>query len=197
MFTPLPEHERYYIVNYRPPKSTSITMFKERIFAYQSFRKVPDGTPRTFIDIQKLPDADFWLEATQIELDNMFNNDCWESVDIDEQDIPAHLILPSQLLYEKQFNPDQSFKKYKCRLVIRGDKWYDVYNMNTYASTVKSETVRMALSIAAIEDFEMESVDVRAAFLHAPLKPGEVIYMKRPPGLNDFHMLNLKNVYMA
>ena len=68
------------------------------------------------------------------------------------------------LVYDKQFNPDGTFKKYKARLVIRGDKQTDIYNMNNYASTVKSESVRMMLAIAAIEDYEMESVDVRTAF---------------------------------
>ena len=92
------------------------------------------------------------------------------------------------MIYDKQYNPDGSFKKYKCRLVCRGDKWYDIYNMNTYASTVKSESVRMMSAIAAIEDWEMESVDVKTAFLNAPLKPGEIIYMRRPAGLTDEHM---------
>jgi len=118
-------------------------------------------------------------------------NEAWEAVDIDESMIPKQLILPSQLLYEKQYNPDGSLKKYKCRLVIRGDKWYDIYNMDNYASTVKSETVRICLSIAAIEDFEMKSVDVEAAFLHVTLKPGEDIYMRRPAGLTDVHMPKL------
>ena len=75
------------------------------------------------------------------------------------------------LIYDKQFNPDGSFKKYKCRLAIRGDKWYDIYNMNTYASTVKSESVRMLLAIAAIENCEIETVDGKTAFLNAPLNP--------------------------
>jgi hypothetical protein len=85
-------------------------------------------------------------------------------------------------------NPDGTLKKFKCRLVIRGDKWYDIYEMDTYASTVKSETVRICLAIAATEDMEMESVDVKAAFLNSPLKDEEIIYMRRPPGLTDEHM---------
>ena len=63
--------------------------------------------------------------------------------------------------------------------------------MDTYASTVKSESVRFCLAIAAIEDYEMESIDVRAAFLNSPLKEGEVIYMRRPAGLTDEYMPKL------
>ena len=115
-------------------------------------------------------------------------NNVWKDPDKDISSISKNLILPSMLLYDKQYYPDGSFKKYKCRLVIREDKWYDVYNMNNYASCVKPESVKVMLAIAAIDDFEMESVDVKTAFLNSPLKEGEIIYMKRPPGLNDSHM---------
>ncbi len=60
--------------------------------------------------------------------------------------------------------------------------------MNKYASTVKSESVRMLLSIAAIENMEMESIDVKSAFLYSNLKEGEIIYMRRPAGLTDDDM---------
>ena len=46
----------------------------------------------------------------------------------------------------------------------------------------------MRLAIAAIEDFEMEAVDVKTAFLYPSLKEGEIIYMRRPAGLNDQDM---------
>ncbi len=49
--------------------------------------------------------------------------------------------------------------------MIRGDRWFDVYNMNKYASIVKFESVRLMLSIAAIEDMIMESVGYLSLFL--------------------------------
>jgi len=158
------------------------------MFAHAAYKPVPVGTPRRFADIIDLPDKEFWMEATQCELDNMYSHDVWEEIVIPEDQIPKHLILPSQLVYNKQNNHDRSLKKYKCILCIRGDKWYDVYNMYTYASTVNSETVRMCLAIAAIEDIEMEAIDVKGAFLYSPLKPGEDIYMRRPPGLAGQHI---------
>ncbi len=72
--------------------------------------------------------------------------------------------------------------------MIRGDRWFDVYNMNKYASTVKSESVRLMLSIATIEEMIMESVGVKSAFLYTPLKQHEKIYTRRPPGLSNEHM---------
>ena len=184
------------IINYIGPKSIR-GAFKEDAYkdfmndekiAYASHTTNSKDIPRNFGSIPHFKDANHWYDSTKSELNSMFDNDVWFEPDIDKKIISKNLILPSMLIYDKQYNPDGSFKKYKCRLVIRGDKWFDVYNMNTYASTVKSESVRMLLSIAAIEDWEMESVDVKTAFLNSPLKPEEIIYMRRPPGLNDSHM---------
>ena len=156
--------------------------------AYASHTTNVKDIPRNFASISHFKEANQWYNSTTNELNSMTDNHVWYEPNIDIKSIPKNLILPSMLIYDKQYNPDGSFKKYKCRLVIRGDKWYDIYNMDTYASTVKSESVRMLLSIAAIEDWEMESVDVKTAFLNSPLKHGEIIYMRRPPGLNDSHM---------
>ena len=156
--------------------------------AYASHMSSSREIPRNVGSIPHFNDAFYWINATKIELGSMYDNSVWDSPTVNIKSIPKNLILPSMLIYDKQYNPDGSFKKYKCRLVCRGDKWYDIYNMNTYASTVKSESERMLLSIAAIEDWEMESVDVKTAFLHSPLKNDEIIYMRRPPGLTDEHM---------
>ena len=50
---------------------------------------------------------------------------------------------------------------------------------------MRSESVKIILSIAAELDMILESVDVKTAFLYPPLKPDEVIYMRRPAGLTD------------
>ena len=187
------------IFNYLPPKASRGALqedahkeFEEcEQQAYATHTTSSKTIPRNYHSINHYKDADEWYKATKSEVGSMFDNAVWEDPDVDINSIPKNLILPSMLIYDKQFNPDGSFKKYKCRLVCRGDKWYDIYNMNTYASTVKSESVRMMLAIAAIEDWEMESVDVKTAFLNAPLNPGEIIYMRRPAGLTDEHMPSL------
>ena len=176
--------------NYRPPKCISAADHNCCVMyhAYAAHMKIASDVPRSASQIHNMPDATQWRDATAGEIQNMYDNTVWSSPSCRIKDIPKHLLLPSQLIYEKQYNPDGSFKKYKCRLVIRGDKWHDIYNMNKYASTVKSESVRMLLSIAAIEDMEMESIDVKSAFLYSNLKDGEIIYMRRPAGLTDADM---------
>jgi len=184
--------DEQYTVNFLPSKCMSITAAAiarlSQPMSFGAFRQVPAGVPRSYVDIERQSNPTVWLDSTSVEFANMYKNTVWYPDLIDEKSILKSLILPSQLLYEIQINPDGTLKKYKCRLVIRGDKWYDIYEMDTYASTVKSETVKICLAIAATEDMEMESVDVKAAFLNSPLKDDEIIYMRRPPGLNDSHM---------
>ena len=114
--------------------------------AYGASKKESDSdktVPRNASQIPYMPDSQHWYGATESELNSMYTNNTWHSIppDIDISKIPKKLILPSMLIYEKQYNPDKTFKKYKARLVIRGDKWHDIYDMNTYASTVKSESI--------------------------------------------------------
>jgi len=48
----------------------------------------------------------------------------------------------------------------------------------TFSAAVKMPTVRVVLANAAEQDWEIEHVDVKSAYLNAPLK--ETIYMKPP-----------------
>ena len=166
--------DEQYTCSFLPSKCMSITAAtiaeQSQAMSFGAFRQVPVGVPRNYVDIDNQSNPTVWLDATSDELKNMYKNTVWYPDIINEKNILKSLILPSQLLYEIQMNPDGTLKKYKCRLVIRGDKWYDIYEMDTYASPVKSETVKVCLEIAATEDMEMESVDVKAAFLNSPLK---------------------------
>ena len=72
--------------------------------------------------------------------------------------------------------------------MARGDRWIDHYSTKTFAGTVKSESVRLLLSIAAELDLELLSVDVRTAFLYPSIPKDEPIYMRRPNGLTDTDM---------
>ena len=62
--------------------------------------------------------------------------------------------------------------------MFRGDRWYDLYANKTYAGTVMSETVRLMLSVAATENVEIQSLDVKTAFLYGDVPEGQYIYMR-------------------
>ena len=86
----------------------------------------------------------------------------------------------------KKYHPDGTFDKYKCGVIFRGDRWYDLYNSRTYAGTVMSETVCLMLSIAATEDMEIGCLDVKTTFLYVP--DDQYIYMRWPAGFSEADM---------
>jgi len=53
----------------------------------------------------------------------------------------------------------------------------------TFSSVVKWATVRMVGALAAVNDWEVHVVDVKTAFLRAPLE--EEVYLRQPAELSD------------
>ena len=94
----------------------------------------------------------------------------------------------SKIVFTKKYHPDGSFDKYKSRIVFRGDRRYDLHANKTYAGTVMSETVRLMLSVAATEDMEIQSLDVKTALLYGDVPDDQYIYMRRTAGLTDADM---------
>ena len=148
--------------------------------------------PRCHQDIQRMaldnPDREGFIKATATEIASIRSMNTWDPADNIPLTIPKSDIGCSKLVYDKKYHPDGTFDKYKARLVFRGDKWYDQYHNKTYAGTVMSESVRMLLAIAAAQDLELQSADVRSAFLYGEIPDNQFIYMRRPPGLTDSDM---------
>ena len=83
------------------------------------------------------------------------------------------------------YNPDDTFKKFKARLVARGDMLKNKLDPDTYAGTVRADTLRPLLSLAAEHDLDLVSHDIKTAFLYSDLKANEDIYLHRPIGVTD------------
>jgi hypothetical protein len=144
--------------------------------------------PRNVTDIDNQPDEfkQQWLDAIIAEINSIKDNETFLDTHFDFSDIPKGKIVPSQLVFDIRKEPNGTIKKFKCRLVARGDQQgFDTYN-NTFADTVSSKSVNMLFSLACKEDMEMESIDIKTAFLYS--KINEDIYLKRPAGLTDAHM---------
>nr|GEW52822.1 retrovirus-related Pol polyprotein from transposon TNT 1-94 [Tanacetum cinerariifolium] len=77
------------------------------------------------------------------------------------------------------------------------------YN-EVFSPVVRHTSIRVILPLIACEDYELEQLDVKTAFLHGNL--GKPIYMRQPPGfekrtgnkkiLNNFRVDNSKSVYV-
>lgn len=70
---------------------------------------------------------------------------------------------------------------FKARLCIKGyTQQFEIDYFFTFAPVAAYNSVRMFVSICASIDYELDNIDVKTAFLHAPLE--EEIYIKIPYG---------------
>ncbi|GJS53994.1 retrotransposon protein, putative, ty1-copia subclass [Tanacetum coccineum] len=74
--------------------------------------------------------------------------------------------------------------RYKARLVARGYTHRACIDYNeVFSPMVRHTSIRVILSLTACEDYELEQLDVKTAFLHGILE--ETIYMRQPPGFEE------------
>ena len=147
-----------------------------------------EGKSITMSKARKREDFNKFIDAKDAELKSMREMGVWSQVDLPADKIPKNLIVDSMLVMNIVNNPDGSYKKHKVRLCARGDMWVNSFGIDTYGGTVLSESVRLFLAIAAEEDMELSSVDVKTAFLYGELKEGTTLYMRRPHDLTDADM---------
>ena len=81
-----------------------------------------------------------------------------------------------KIVLKDKLHTDSTVARKKGRIVIRGfeQQWGIDYN-ETFASVVRYNTLRALLAKAAIEDLEIDHLDVDTAFLNANCE--EEIYM--------------------
>ena len=100
-------------------------------------------------------------------------------------------------VFKVKYHDDGTIEKFKARVVAQGySQVYGIDFEETYAPTVRYDTLRLLFAIAAIEDWEIHQMDAISAYLAGELK--ENIYMHLPEGYDalegEFCHL-LKSIY--
>lgn len=99
-------------------------------------------------------------------------------------------IIPSGYTFRRKRNEDRKITRHKARLITKGyEQRHGIDYFETYAPTVRPATLRILLSLAAQKSASVDQADVKNAYLNAPLKDGEEIYMKLPPLYNNYRKL--------
>jgi hypothetical protein len=140
---------------------------------------VQDG-PKSVSAALKGPDAKKWKLAIQEEIENLEDHHTWNVT----RDLPKNTRpITSRMVLQKKIDANGNIVKYKARLVAHGFKQRPGQDFTVaYAPLISMITVRLMLTKAAIEGLEIDQMDVVGAFLEAPMKPTEQIYMKLPNG---------------
>ena len=69
-----------------------------------------------------------YLAATTVEIKSLRDMGTWDAAEVlcDAQ-MKKSGVGMSRCVFTKKYHPDGTFDKYKCRIVFRGDRWYDLY----------------------------------------------------------------------
>jgi hypothetical protein len=140
-----------------------------------------ESEPRTLRDVLKCPDADLWYQAAVKEMEVHIENGTWELVKL----LPGCKAIGSQWVFKVKCNTDGSVECYKAHIVAQGFSQRPGVNFNeAFAPTTKWAALRVIFALAALEDWELESVDISNVYLNGELKDVEV-YMRQPEGFAE------------
>jgi len=114
------------------------------------------------------------------EIKALVENGMWELVRL-----PAgRKAVGSHWVFRIKRNTDGSIERYKARLVAKGySQCPSLDYTEMFAPTTKFAALRAILAIAAIEDLELESLDISSAFLNGDLD--SEVYLQQPEGFHQ------------
>jgi hypothetical protein len=138
--------------------------------------------PRTINEAKQSPDWPEWECAIDKEIDSVVSYDTWE-VQQRPTDDPTFHEINCHLIFKTKLLADGSIDKRKARLVADGNEQRSGVDFeDTYAPTSSYDTVRALFAVAAARGWDARQIDIRTAYLHAPLH--HRIYMRPPSFLN-------------
>ncbi|GJY23180.1 retrovirus-related pol polyprotein from transposon TNT 1-94 [Tanacetum coccineum] len=145
-----------------------------------------EGEPSTLQEALNNPDASFWKEAMQEEIEALHKNKTWELVPLPGGRKP----IGNKWVYKIKRNGDDQVERYRARLVVKGYAQKEGIDFNEiFSPVVRMTNIRVVLAMCATYDLHLEHLDVKTAFLHGNLE--EEIYMLQPEGFKQKGKENL------
>ncbi len=129
--------------------------------------------PLTFKEAMARPDSDLWKVAIDAEHANLVNQNVISQCYLP----PGKKAIGARWTFVKKTHPKIMEK---ARLVAQGFAQRPDDYGDTYAPVAKMVSIRLVLALAAKDDLELFTFNVKAAFLNAPL--AQEVYIRQIPG---------------
>ena len=158
-------------------------IFKPKQLNYVSKNPLPKTIEPTCVS-QALSQPQ-WRDAMFSELTTLIKHETWDLVPIPLNYNP----MGYKWVFRVKRKPDGSVDRFKAHLVAKGyHQRPELDYKETFSSVVKPTTIRIVLSIAIVNGWDIRQMDINNAFLHGALS--EIVYMMQPSNLN--HVCRLK-----
>jgi len=139
----------------------------------------PDN-PKSLAEAQRSPEWPDWEKAVQAELNQLHKMGTWVLVNPPKERTP----VSNKWVLTKKYDKEGNLLKFKARLVAKGySQMPGMDYTDTFAPVVRLETIRTLLALALTENWEIQQMDVKGAYLNGKIK--EELYMNQPKGYDD------------
>lgn len=134
--------------------------------------------PNTLAEALRRPDGDKYLASAIDEVRAHLENGTWKVVRLPK----GKRAIGSRWVFKIKRNADGSIERYKGRIVAKGYAQREgIDYTETFAPTARFGALRTVIALAAIEDMELESVDISTAFLNGEIDAE--VFMTKPEGV--------------
>ena len=141
-------------------------------------RNIP--SPKSYDDAVYGQYASYWRPAIQKEIDSLFRYGVWKLEPLP----PGALVLPCKFVFKVKpdGNDPPGIDKFKCRYCGKGFfQRKGVHFICSYAPVASEVGTRLTVAIATEFNWPLEGIDVRNAYLNAPLDSRVVLFVQPPP----------------
>ena len=143
------------------------------------------SVPANYGEAMRSGHSKAWRDAMEAEIKAHYKAGTWQLMPFSA--IPAgQKPIGSTWAFAVKRDSEGRITRYKARLCAQGFsqvEGFDYYS--TFANTVSFDAIRMALTYAAANDFELHTVDVRTAYLNADVEEELDIWMRQPKGFEQ------------
>ncbi|GKA31411.1 retrotransposon protein, putative, ty1-copia subclass [Tanacetum coccineum] len=130
------------------------------------------GEPANYKAALLDPESDKWLNAMNVEMQSMKDNEVWDLVELP----PNGKTVGSKWLFKKKTDMDGAVHTYKTRLVAKGfTQTAGIDYEETFSPVADIRAIRILIAIAAFYNYEIWQMDVKTSFLNRYLN--EEVYM--------------------
>ena len=147
------------------------------------------GAPQTYDEAINSPFTSSWEQAMTEEIDSLKENNTFELIELPE----GKHTVGGKWVYTLKENSGGT-KSFKARYVAKGySQTKGIDYQETFSPTANITSVRAMMQIAAQNDLIVHQMDVKTAYLHAPID--EEIYLDQPEGFKIESKDNTPLVY--
>ena len=141
--------------------------------------------PKSFDEALQVEDSIKWEQAMDDEMRSLEKNDTWVLTEL-----PAgKRALLNKWVFRIKTKPDGK-RRFEARLVVKGySQRKGIDYAEIFSHVVKLTSIRILLSIVALENLHLEQMNVKIAFLHGDLD--KEIYMQQ---LEEFVVLGKEHM---